>query len=568
MAAKSRDIGTLPHHGMPMEGDDSMLAMVSGIRVSSLDRTTFSADPALREEARFEDPEAPDIIDGDEVASLGRLVYFWARSYGLLERSDRVQRHVILHATRLITALDPSMSRKDREVVLKVVTWLIHVERGNEGPELMALLVGDGRGTRRVEHAAVDLRTELRALGLDPAELIRSFGPAEDGASVLDRTAQWVYHLLRAWTGVAHTPWFDVELVLPSQWVSDVNPCAFDVEADIEAWLRGIGVIKDEETYRVFQELTVAEYVGWPCPLASYDQLWTVMGFLSLWIFHDDNLEGVGARSPEILARAISGRLVLEEPALSNRYLRGWAELGWRFSRVMSPRWLQRHYDRFLEWVNAVGVEARILREYRQENRVPETAEYFQLRRKTIGTYPTANFLEYFIGVELPEDITGSARFGSILDTLADIVSIHNDLFGFSTDTKRRMLNLVSSRVAEGASYPRAFVELAKLHNDKLQMLAEETLALVSEADESVRNVVANWVEGIRYIVSGFVQWHALTSRYSDVHRLPDGSIVRVMVSIDPSDELVSSVQGARDRSPGHAVSARTGYRCSAPPMP
>lgn len=487
-----------------------------------------------RELHRSTDSQAHEVIDSEEVGAIGRTVQAWASSYGMVDRADREHRHVILHASRLVTALDPPLDLRTREVLVKAVTWLVVSERADGSQPLRALL-HDARGSGPIEKAAAALLQEMKELDLvldDQAWELAS-RPKTD-VSTVDRAAHWLDALLWATTHDQPVPALDIELLLPPAWIADVNPCAFDVEADVEAWLRAIGVIKSDETRRVFQELTVAEYVGWPCPQATYDQLWVVMGFLSLWIFHDDNLEGVGAESPELLAQAISGHLELDDPALSNRYLRGWAELGWRLARAMSPRWLERHHDSFLEWVDAVGQEAAALHAYRQEEHVPTVEQYFELRRKTIGTYPTSNFLEYFLGLELPEEVLQSPRFATILDTMTDIVSIHNDLFGFSTDTTRQMLNLVFSRVAEGASCHDAFCELADLHNEKIRSLAGDLAALEQESDEEIRDMMQQWTRGVQTIVSGFVQWHAMTPRYSDVHRLPDGKVVRVVLAPDP----------------------------------
>src|SRR5262249_26839203 len=103
-----------------------------------------------------------------------------------------------------------------------------------------------------------------------------------------------------AW--LAHTatrrsvPMQDRSIVLhyPRGWLAPVNPAHERARRDTERWLRSLGVITDAGTTSVFDAMNVGWYGGAPFPDARYEELTTIMRFFTLWIFHDEVLEGLG----------------------------------------------------------------------------------------------------------------------------------------------------------------------------------------------------------------------------------------------------------------------------------
>lgn len=500
--------------------------------------TAELSDP--RDARGRENRETQGLLDIERAQELGGLGWFWAKSHGCFEFSDQEGRLAVLHAARLLTALNLEIDRDLQALLLHLTSWLTLAEHDGEGPLLARHLSGEVESPSRFERITGELRQRLRSVDLDLSGLVaaiqqvqRAEGDHTGAMAIEERAHRWLSVVLHTLgflvpdrTPIIH----DVEFNVPASWAARVNPLASQVATDVEAWLRDVRVIRDEKGERIFRDLAVAEYAGWPCPSAGYEELWTIAGFFTLWIFHDDVLEGIGARSDEILARAVSGMLELDDPALNNPYVRGWSELGWRLERKMSKRWLSRHYRRFLDWSRAVGNEAETLRRFRQAGTVPQVDEYLELRRRTIGMRPTVGFVEYVLGEELPASVSKLPALSALVDLSADLVAIHNDLLAFSKDLDQRMVNLASCIMAKGFSGERAFRELARLHEQKVGDFEAVARSLLDAVDRRHLPLVGKWITEVQHIIYGFARWHFIAARYSDVHPMEDGSIVRVLL--------------------------------------
>lgn len=457
---------------------------------------------------------------------------FWGRSHGLLDDEDRQGRHAAAHIARLVAALEPHLDDALCELLSKLALWATLAERSTGHRRLHHFLShGTVLGNARATRAFTELKRLHEAHGLSAADLaIEALARLEhqQDEPLVDRARSWTLSVLQAFSPSEPLPptcelWFS----LPREWNTDVSPFAKDAEASIETWLRDIGVIRDERTLQVFHDLAVAEYAGWPCPNADFDELRVIMGFFALWIFHDDNLEGVGANIPETLAYAVRGEVPVDASALHDRYVRGWAELGWSLKTTMSDAWLERHHDRFRDWLTSVTREAEMIQRYQPLNRHPSLDEYFPIRRMTVGLRPTTDFIEYISGVELPQQVALSQGMDEVLDLASDVLSIHNDVFGYTKDAQRSMLNLVSCEIDSGLSAREAFSRLATLHDDKVQRLDQSIRDLLAGVAEEDRAATEGWVQSLQRMLAGFANWHALAQRYSDVHVIPEG-VVRI----------------------------------------
>ena len=436
----------------------------------------------------------------------------WARARGLAQAlGDTELRLQSLGLARYLSAIE----RLDEAVAPRVALALFSLLH-TEGAALAALA-----DAVAAAGAALDHDQAARSLAAARAE-----APL-DSRDLLPLAAQ----LLRA-HGVDIQP-FVIELpttrlAYPADWHAPVNPRAGEVVAEVEAAFAHLGLLRSRHGAALFRDLAVAEYGGWACPRADADELFTVMAFLALWIFHDDALEGLGARAPELLADAVAGALAADDPACSDTYVRGWAALGRRLRARMSDAWLARHRASFLEWVDSVGnEEADLLRLFRRVGRPPRTEEYLHARRLTIGMVPTLGLVEYILGLELPQKILDMPEFVAFGGAAADAMAIHNDLFGLSKDSSDEIINLVPCRARELRSMRSAFQDLARTHERAIStMLAcAERLKLAAGADEGL---VARWLTCAGQLICGLGRWHSIAPRYSDIHRLADGTIVRI----------------------------------------
>lgn len=456
-------------------------------------------------------------LDSEVAAEVGFRLLERAEARRLVARRDPVGRHVVLHAARVLVAALAELEIDPPRLAVAELALLLTFEAAPAAIEAqVAALV-----------ALCD--EEHPALQRGPIEMTIERGV--EGEDPIARVGEWLLALLEA---AALAPrWSAIdELVLrfPTTWAAPVNPAAAAVADDVEGWLTEIGVIKTPRLAKVFRDLAVAEYAGWPCPWAQVDRLWVVMGFFALWIFHDDVLEGMGARSAELLADAVAGRIERDSVELANRYVRGWAELGWRLAARMKAPWLARHHERFLDWARALSTEAEHLRCYRRSAVPPNVDTYLDLRRRTIGVRPTLDFIEFIDGVELSEEFWALPEVEILSELAAELVALHNDFFALSKDVEQRMMNLVLSRMGEGRRPLDALRDLVDLHHQRIEVFSATAERLLEAVDPEEEAQARAWVAGVERMILGFARWHVVAARYSDVHRLPGGHLVRLRV--------------------------------------
>jgi hypothetical protein len=314
-----------------------------------------------------------------------------------------------------------------------------------------------------------------------------------------------------------------IALHYPSSFLAPVHPDHEAARRDTERWLRGLGVVADERSERTFAEMNVGWYGGAPFPDAPYDALVTIMEFFTLWIFHDDVLEGLGMDAPHVLGAAVRG-----EPAqcpLGSPHVRGFWELGCRFRAARSDRWLARFSGRFRAWIGSLGAEAELARAIQSTGQQPSFAAYMEVRGLNIGVLPTVCWIEHAADRELSPEILADPYVARAEALAGRIVALQNDIAGFDKDARRGWPNAVLSLGAErGASPLEAFARAAELHDRAVASLAAICQAIVKRHGDAARF----WVKGLCRMVGGLAQWHLRTPRYSAT--LPGGDAVRVVL--------------------------------------
>jgi hypothetical protein len=320
----------------------------------------------------------------------------------------------------------------------------------------------------------------------------------------------------------------NMSLLYPLSWKVSFHPLSERIERRTQAWLEDVGVIHDDAGRERFRKLTVWAYAGWSFPLGDEDRMETIMAFLALWIFYDDVIE---EKDDGILGKikdAIAGRPSVF-PGGGPLY-RAWWELGQRYARVMSPAWLERHAERFEEWVLAVRQELDVASNYRQRGIFPAADAHRERRIISVGMIPCIDFIEYQMGWELPADILKEPEITALEWVSSEIVAITNDLFSYQKDKRQRWCNLVSC-VAQEGPFPleEAFRRTVDLHNQRGLLLSHLGAKLLLKHPK--RPELVDWLQRLYYVTYGFARWHAIATRYNAEHPLEDGKILRLSVN-------------------------------------
>ncbi len=316
-----------------------------------------------------------------------------------------------------------------------------------------------------------------------------------------------------------------LKLLYPVRWVAPLSSHASMMENHARTWLRENGILEGKEMEEKFEKLSVGEYANGPFPHANPSRAVVITKFLALWIFYDDIIEEKDDGLEAILFEAIAGNL--NPKSCKHPHLKCWAQLGHDYAKVMSPRWRQRHAQRFVEWIRSVREESQAAQHFRDTGLYPNSAQHLERRRLNIGNLPNLDFLEYQMEQELPENIWEDPDFRHIEDLAAEVVAITNDLFGFSKDRSLRWCNLVPCLAQEfRLPLESAFQWSIDLHNARIRQIQEQEETLLNKYHNDTQ--LPLWLQGMHHVLYGFARWHQRAPRYRCCHQLLPGQEIRL----------------------------------------
>lgn len=314
----------------------------------------------------------------------------------------------------------------------------------------------------------------------------------------------------------------------PASWVGTCNPLAAVTQRAVGEWLAELGYIRDDLSAQKFARLAVGNYGGWPYPNAGQEELFTVTAFLTWWIFYDDLAEGAAERSIEPLVAAARGEPHDRSPA--SPLVRGVWELAQRYRHRMSARWLNRHAERFGDWLRGLQDEAQLAAQFRSGRCVDMAQRYWAVRLINIGMLPMIDFIEYDLGEELPAALWQHPELQRIERAACALVTLINDLYGYTKDRDDCWPNLVSCTARErGISMSAAFAEIERMHQALLTELERAEQRLLSAS--GCPALLPRFCERLHSVIYGFARWHESAPRYKRVHSCPEGDQIALEVS-------------------------------------
>ncbi|MEV7987841.1 terpene synthase [Micromonospora sp. NPDC085948] len=297
------------------------------------------------------------------------------------------------------------------------------------------------------------------------------------------------------------------------------HAAAEQVGSESVEWARTFGLVDSGQRVRRLQRADAAGLSGRACPDGSVDGLRLLTDLIS-WLFVMDDAcdeDGLGA-DPARLGPAISTLIdVLDRCGDPDVVPPAVGPLGdalhdlCRRTRLHdNPALLLRFVSQMREYLLALLWEAA----NRERRRVPEAAEYVQLRRHIGGVRPCLTLTDLAAAQPL-----GSAQHAHpalvTLDLLAvDLVCWCNDLFSYGkesqVDPDAHNLVTVLAR-ASGADEASALRAAADQFNQGLAAYLDVEKALLADGDDGMRHALAarrNWVRAT-------YDWSVVADRYA-----------------------------------------------------
>ncbi|MET8045065.1 terpene synthase [Micromonospora sp. NPDC005215] len=284
-------------------------------------------------------------------------------------------------------------------------------------------------------------------------------------------------------------------------------------------WARAFGLVDSSQRVHRLQRADAAGLAGRACPEGSLDGLRLLTDLIS-WLFVMDDAcdeDGLGA-DPARLGPAISTLIdVLDRCGDPDVVPPAVGPLGdalhdlCRRTRLHDrPALLLRFVSQMREYLLALLWEAA----NRERRRVPEVAEYVQLRRHIGGVRPCLTLTD--LAAAQPLGPTQRADPALVtLDLLAvDLVCWCNDLFSYGkesqVDPDAHNLVTVLSRDS-GADEADALRAAADQFNKGLAAYLDVEKALLASGDDGMRSALAarrNWVRAT-------YDWSVVAARYA-----------------------------------------------------
>ena len=319
-----------------------------------------------------------------------------------------------------------------------------------------------------------------------------------------------------------------ITLRYPLQWYTPVHPQAEAAEEGTQAWLNAMRLLDSPTVAAKFRHLGVARYGGWPLYHADAEALATVTRFLTLWIFYDDMLEGVGEDREALAVAAIGGDPDFQ-PEFASPYLQAFWDNAQRYRSRMSAGWSQRFAERFGGWLRSVREEAEMLETLRRGDGHPGVTNYVTCRRLSIGVLPTLLLVEYCCGEPLPEALQGHPVLAALERATCDMVLVQNDLVSIAKDARDRGLNLAFCLAqAKSSDLVTACRELERTHDAALRLFMSASEFLRLEFSDCPP--LHKWLGAVETMCHGFARWHLSNTRYDRALDLGDGTAIHIEV--------------------------------------
>jgi hypothetical protein len=284
-------------------------------------------------------------------------------------------------------------------------------------------------------------------------------------------------------------------------------------------WALGHGLITNGHRLRRLRGADAAGLAGRACPEGPVDRLRLLTDLVS-WLFVMDDAcdeDGLGD-APTRLAPTVAALLdVLDRhgapaggPAAAGPLGDALADLCRRVRAAGTPAVLLRFVSEVREYLLALLWEAA----NREHGRVPELAEYVQMRRHTGAVHPSFTLTELAAGQPGAADRTAPTLVA--LDLLAaDLVCWCNDVFSYGKEaaTQPDGHNLVAVIAAgsPGGDESSALRAAADRFNEALAAYLATEAALLATGDDGLRPAVTarrNWIRAT-------YDWSLRAARYA-----------------------------------------------------
>ncbi|MEU5432398.1 isoafricanol synthase [Streptomyces sp. NPDC020719] len=290
-------------------------------------------------------------------------------------------------------------------------------------------------------------------------------------------------------------------------------------------WLHQFGMLSGQHATAEYDAMGLERLMAYFYPDATDSDL-ALATDLNAWFFvFDDQFDGPIGRQPDAVARQIDTMLRTMSdrgPAPgdpSNHLADSLADLWRRLGEDTPLLWQARFRDHWRDYLTAYHWEAL----NRTRTGLPSLPGFLRGRRDSIGVQPCLDLVERCGRYTLPQELHSGSPLAEMRWITADVVIFVNDIVSVDKELAAGDVNnsVIILHKGSGLSVERAAREVARLANSRVahfQTLAQELTAALAVAGVSdrLRAHVADYVAGMRALMSGNLAWSRTTARYAE----------------------------------------------------
>ncbi|MDT0304226.1 terpene synthase family protein [Streptomonospora wellingtoniae] len=315
------------------------------------------------------------------------------------------------------------------------------------------------------------------------------------------------------------------------------SPHLDDARAYAVGWARDMGMLErvpGTDTGAVWSEqdfidLDLAYCASMIHADAAREQLYLSSDWLAWGTYGDDAYpKWFGATRNLEAAKVQTERLPLfmpleteedQAPEPANPLERGLADLWLRTAGPMKPE-ARRSFRAAVQTM----VESWLWELHNQAlNRVPDPVDYIEMRRRTFGSDMTIGLSRLAHDEEIPEGIYGTRTLRELETAAQDYACFLNDLYSYQKEIEfegevHNMVLVTENFLDTGRETARDIVvDLARARMEQFEHILATGLPDLLDAwrlDDRARAIITGHAEGLKYWMSGILEWHRACLRY------------------------------------------------------
>ncbi|KAH9940657.1 terpenoid synthase [Amylocystis lapponica] len=226
-----------------------------------------------------------------------------------------------------------------------------------------------------------------------------------------------------------------IQFVLPATmqdwpWQRRMNPHFEEVKAESEAWFRSFNAFSPK-AQRAFEKCDFCRLASLAYPDITKEQLRTGCDLMMLFFTFDEYTDVLSAPVVREYADIVMDALrnPLKPRPEGENVVGEVARQFWALGIQTATPLSQAHFLKtFEDYIYAVVVEAGD----KDKERIRGIDEYFVLRRRTIGLYPSLPMLE--LGMDLPDEVWSHPVINELRRVTVDIIFLDNDICSYAKE--------------------------------------------------------------------------------------------------------------------------------------